>query len=149
MLRASRAIFTFFLLICVFSCGVTASYGQSFKWNPIKHNGHEYVSLNSVKAFYGFNKMNFRGKSITLENKGVKLQLGAGSQQCQYQRVRQWCRRTRWRYRQQAGRYRVDGMGEQRFRSSYPSLPVRRRPGQRSAANSYRGAAWHHRLYTF
>ena len=82
MLRASRAIFTFFLLICVFSCGVTASYGQSFKWNPIKHNGHEYVSLNSVKTFYGFNKMSFSGKSITLENKGVKLQLGAGSQQC-------------------------------------------------------------------
>ena len=58
------------------------SYGQGFKWSPVKHNGQNYVSLNSVKTFYGFQKMTINGGSITLENKGVKLQLRSGSQQC-------------------------------------------------------------------
>ncbi len=69
------------LLVCLIVCFSVRVHGQTFSWDTVKLNGKDYVSLRSVKSFYGFQKISFKG-SIILENKGVKLELRSGSQQC-------------------------------------------------------------------
>jgi len=81
MVKTSHATLILSLILCLFSGTVVRSHAQGFKWNPVEYKGNNYVSLRDVKTFYGFQKMTL-GKSITLENKGVKLQLSSGSQQC-------------------------------------------------------------------
>lgn len=81
MVNQSRTAFILAIILCVISCSAMRTYGQAFKWDAVKLNGNNYVSLRSVKAFYGFQKISFKG-SIVLENKGVKLELRSGSQQC-------------------------------------------------------------------
>lgn len=51
-------------------------------WQITKIGGREYVSLASVKDFYGFTKMYPSGKTMILENPKVKMQLKAGGNEC-------------------------------------------------------------------
>lgn len=81
MAKTPRATLVFSLILCVLCCTAASSYGQKFKWNPVKYKGNNYVSLRDVKTFYGFDKIAF-GRTIVMENRGVKLQLRSGSQQC-------------------------------------------------------------------
>lgn len=82
MVKNLRLSVTFCLTFCLLCCGALTSYGQGFPWAPVQHKGNEYVSLNSVKTFYGFQKLTTQGGGVTLENAGVKLQFKSGSYQC-------------------------------------------------------------------
>lgn len=81
MASKSRITFIFPLILCVIFCASSSIYGQAFKWDSVKLGGSDYVSLRSVKSFYGFQKISFQG-GIVLENKGVKVELRSGSQRC-------------------------------------------------------------------
>jgi len=68
-------------IFCILCITASPSDAQAFKWDTVKHNGVNYVTLRNVKAFYGFDKIKFGG-TVTLENKKVKLVFRSGSQQC-------------------------------------------------------------------
>jgi N-acetylmuramoyl-L-alanine amidase len=81
MIRYHRAILSISFAVCVLLCSGTRSHGQAFKWDTVKHNGAEYVTLRGVKDFYFFKKITF-GKKITIEHSKVKIEFRSGSQQC-------------------------------------------------------------------
>jgi N-acetylmuramoyl-L-alanine amidase len=51
-------------------------------WDISKHDGREYVPLESVKRFYNFNKLTRSGKSILLESPKVEMRLTSGGHEC-------------------------------------------------------------------
>lgn len=51
-------------------------------WEQKQINGRGYVSLNSIKANYGFATLTRSGKSMILENPKVKMQLRLGDVDC-------------------------------------------------------------------
>jgi N-acetylmuramoyl-L-alanine amidase len=51
-------------------------------WETTKIDGREYVSVDSIKRFYGFTKMTRTGDSLVLENAKVKMSLKVGSNEC-------------------------------------------------------------------
>ena len=74
--------FVFVLLFVVaLCCSVTTSYAQAFKWETVKHNSAEYVTLRSVKEFYRFDRMKV-GAKVSLENVATKIEFKSGSQNC-------------------------------------------------------------------
>ncbi|MBK1855078.1 N-acetylmuramoyl-L-alanine amidase [Verrucomicrobiaceae bacterium 5K15] len=81
MANTRSATFFSTLVLCLLCVTLSRSEAQAFKWDPVKHNGVNYVTLSNVKAFYGFDKLTL-GRKISLENKSVRIELGSGSQQC-------------------------------------------------------------------
>lgn len=61
--------------------GLTFVAEANFKWETIKHNGLDYVTLRSVKDFYYFNKIKY-GPVITMETPEVALEVRPGTQRC-------------------------------------------------------------------
>ena len=59
-----------------------ASAATSAGWDIAKIDGHEYVSVESVKQFYSFTKITRSGASIVLENAKVEMKLNAGGNEC-------------------------------------------------------------------
>lgn len=51
-------------------------------WELAKIDGRDYVSVESIKRFYGFTKLTREGSSITLENAKVEMNLKVGSPEC-------------------------------------------------------------------
>ncbi len=51
-------------------------------WQIAKHEGREYVSVDSLKQFYNFTKVSRSGKSIVLENPKVEMRLKSGGHEC-------------------------------------------------------------------
>jgi len=51
-------------------------------WEVAKHEGREYVSVDSLKRFYNFTKVSRSGKSIVLENPKVEMRLKSGGHEC-------------------------------------------------------------------
>lgn len=51
-------------------------------WEEKKINGRGYVSVASMKDFYGFTKLARTGNTVTLENDKFRLNLRIGSQEC-------------------------------------------------------------------
>ena len=51
-------------------------------WQIAKHEGRDYVSVDSLKQFYHFNKLSRSGKAIVLENAKVEMRLNCGAHEC-------------------------------------------------------------------
>jgi len=81
MIKNHRTISQIILAVCLFLSLGTDVSAQAFKWESVKHNGIDYVTLRSVKRFYQFKRIRF-GRSIVLENAKVKMSFQSGSQQC-------------------------------------------------------------------
>ena len=58
------------------------SAATSGGWDIAKIDGHEYVSVESIKQFYGFTKLSRSGANIILENAKVEMKLNAGGSEC-------------------------------------------------------------------
>ncbi len=51
-------------------------------WEIAKIEGREYVSVESIKRFYSFTRLNRSGGNISLENAKVEMKLKAGGNEC-------------------------------------------------------------------
>lgn len=51
-------------------------------WEIAKIEGHDYVSVQSMKSFYHFTKLTRSGKSIILENTKIEMKLQVGGHEC-------------------------------------------------------------------
>jgi len=54
---------------------------SAHKWETVKYNGQDYVTLRSVKDFYYFSNVKY-GEVITMENSMVKMEVRPGTQRC-------------------------------------------------------------------
>ena len=63
---------------------VVASAGAmaAAQWELVKLGGHDYVTANSIKNFYHFEKLTRTGDAVVLENKAVEMKLRIGQQEC-------------------------------------------------------------------
>ena len=68
------------LLLLVAGIAVCASPVMA-GWETVRHNGQDYVTVRSMKAFYGFQTMKNTGRFLELENKAVKMKLTIGGQE--------------------------------------------------------------------
>jgi len=70
--------------MCMILATLTASDAQTTRkgWKLIKIDGHEYVSVESLKNFYKFSKLTRSGGSIRLENAKVEMKLKIGGNEC-------------------------------------------------------------------
>jgi len=50
------------------------------QWDVMQHDGRDYVSLQSLKAFYNFPSMKREGNSLTMEGKNLIFKLKVGDQ---------------------------------------------------------------------
>jgi N-acetylmuramoyl-L-alanine amidase len=55
-------------------------HGQ-VQWDVVQHDGRDYVSLQSLKAFYNFPSMKREGNNLTLEGKNLIFKLKVGDQE--------------------------------------------------------------------
>jgi N-acetylmuramoyl-L-alanine amidase len=62
--------------------GTSKSAEASGGWDTAKIEGREYVSVDSIKKFYGFSKMNRTGNTVVLENPKVEMKLKVGGNEC-------------------------------------------------------------------
>jgi N-acetylmuramoyl-L-alanine amidase len=60
--------------------GVIAPVSAQWDTKPI--NGREYVAVDGMKSFYGFESVSRSGNEVILENKKVKLRMRVGGQEC-------------------------------------------------------------------
>lgn len=51
-------------------------------WKVIEVGGRDYVSVESLKSFYGFTKLTHTGKKVILENDKVEIKLSVGGHNC-------------------------------------------------------------------
>ncbi|MFZ9937204.1 MAG: N-acetylmuramoyl-L-alanine amidase family protein [Luteolibacter sp.] len=51
-------------------------------WQIAKHEGREYVPVDSLKQFYNFTNLSRSGKSIVLENPKVEIRMTSGGHEC-------------------------------------------------------------------
>lgn len=51
-------------------------------WETARHEGREYVSVDSIRRFYNFTGIHRAGKSIVLENPKVEMRLSVGGHEC-------------------------------------------------------------------
>ena len=51
-------------------------------WEVTKIEGHDFVSLESVKRFYNFSKLSRSGNSVVLENPKVEIKFTIGGNEC-------------------------------------------------------------------
>jgi len=72
------------------SCAALAAapLADAFEWKLATLNGRDYVTLESVKQFYRFDKMVRSGNSVTLENKSVVMKVKVGQQDCYMNNVK-------------------------------------------------------------
>jgi N-acetylmuramoyl-L-alanine amidase len=78
---ATRLLALAMLLVSV-SAPVVLAAPTSSGWDITKIEGREYVSVESIKRFYNFTKLNRSGGNISLENAKVEMKLKAGGNEC-------------------------------------------------------------------
>lgn len=73
-----------FALVAIlgFGLGQARAAAPALTWEITKIDGREYVSVESIKRFYGFTKMSRSGGSLILENSKVELNLKVGGTDC-------------------------------------------------------------------
>ncbi len=69
-------------MVMVLSMGIARSAPPAATWDLTKIDGHDYVSVESIKRFYGFEKMFRSGGSMVLENKKILMSLKVGGNEC-------------------------------------------------------------------
>ena len=57
-------------------------------WDVVKVAGRDYVTVESIRRFYGFEKLTRSGNAVTLENKAVVMKLTVGRQDCYMNNVK-------------------------------------------------------------
>ena len=67
-------------LVGLFLCALPAS-GAAKGWETVRHNGHDYVTVRSIKEFYRFQSMKVNGRFLELENRAVKIRFTIGGQE--------------------------------------------------------------------
>lgn len=60
--------------------GVIAPVSAQWDTKPI--NGRDYVAVDGMKTFYGFESLSRSGNEVVLENKKIKLKMRVGGQEC-------------------------------------------------------------------
>ena len=50
-------------------------------WEKVRHDGHNYVTVGSIRKFYNFHSMKVNGSFLELENKTVKIKFTIGGQE--------------------------------------------------------------------
>ncbi len=68
-------------LVLVAACLASAPVARG-AWEVVKFDGRDYVTVNSMRTFYRFDKMTRSGESVVLENKAVEMRLRVGQQEC-------------------------------------------------------------------
>lgn len=68
--------------ICCVGAGAPARAATVSGWDIAKIDGHDYVSVDSVKKFYNFTKLTRDGNSVVLENAKVEMRLKVGGNEC-------------------------------------------------------------------
>lgn len=66
-------------LVCAVAAPVVATAAD---WEIAQIDGRDYVSVDSMKTFYGFTKLSQRDKLVLLENDKVEIQLQIGGEEC-------------------------------------------------------------------
>lgn len=59
---------------------VTAAPGGI--WDVVKMEGRDYISIDSIRSFYNFSKVNRSGQDVFLENPKVEMKLRVGATEC-------------------------------------------------------------------
>ena len=70
------------LMLFAISLAANVSAATSTGWDIAKIEGHEYVSVESIKQFYNFTKISRSGASIVLENAKIEMKLNCGGNEC-------------------------------------------------------------------
>ncbi len=87
---AYRGLLALAVAVCAFMMAVPCAVAQG--WQVTKIEGRDYVSIESVKKFYGFQTAEKKGNSIVLKSvngkNGVMMQLQIGSQECRLNNVK-------------------------------------------------------------
>ena len=69
------------LLLAVLLClGVISS--AKAEWDTKAIDGRDYVAVDGMKSFYGFDSVTRAGNTVSLENKKIKVELRVGAQEC-------------------------------------------------------------------
>lgn len=62
--------------------GTVVSAATVSGWDVAKIDGHDYVSVESMKRFYNFTKLTRSGDTVVLENAKVEMKLKVGGHEC-------------------------------------------------------------------
>lgn len=68
-------------ILVVLAGSTLLASGAPAGWETIRHNGQDYVTVRSIKEFYGFDSMKKNGSFLELENSAVKMRLSVGGQE--------------------------------------------------------------------
>ncbi|MEI6178465.1 MAG: N-acetylmuramoyl-L-alanine amidase [Verrucomicrobiota bacterium] len=68
--------------VCCVGAGTQARAATVSGWDIAKIDGHDYVSVDSIKKFYNFTKLTRDGSSVVLENAKVEMKLKVGGNEC-------------------------------------------------------------------
>ena len=80
---SARIVLILSLLVAVIAPIPTAPAATNAKgWKVIDVGGRDYVSVESLKSFYGFTKLTRTGKKVLLENDKVEIKLSVGGTEC-------------------------------------------------------------------
>lgn len=86
---SARIVFILTILLALPIFSVPASAATSANgWDIIEVGGRDYVSVKSLKNFYGFTKLTQTGKNLVLENDKVEIKLTVGGNECLMNNVR-------------------------------------------------------------
>lgn len=66
---------------------VVQSFGQEFKWNKVKVDGVDYISIAQLALFYGFNGPEIKGDEVTLMNKDLTMVFEGGTKKASFNKV--------------------------------------------------------------
>lgn len=84
-------IFSSFTTIVLFLVSLLCVAQGQVKWELLKHEGRDYVSMENVKQFYRFQSMKREGNRITMTARNLVFQLKVGDQEIQFNGVKFIC----------------------------------------------------------
>jgi N-acetylmuramoyl-L-alanine amidase len=84
-------IFSSFTAIVLFLVSLLCVAQGQVKWELLKHEGRDYVSMENVRQFYRFQSMKREGNRITMTARNLVFQLKVGDQEIQFNGVKFIC----------------------------------------------------------
>lgn len=66
---------------------VVQTFGQEFKWNKVKVDGVDYISIAQLALLYGFNGPEIKGDEVTLMNKDLTMIFEGGTKNASFNKV--------------------------------------------------------------
>lgn len=68
------------MALCALGAPMRASGNGT--WDMVKHEGEDFISVDSMRKFYGFTKLSRDGNRVSLENAKVIVRFACGAQEC-------------------------------------------------------------------